>query len=107
MTVTPKEIDLIFKLADTSGEGAITFDEWRNLFENIVRDSIRENELIETTELDWAKAIMIQIDNELRTNKILLIEFYNKLDKDDNGAVSLTEFKKFMLELDIDLVIFF
>ena len=34
-------IDYVFKMADVSGEGQITFDEWRSLFENIIKDAIR------------------------------------------------------------------
>ena len=36
-------VDFIFKLCDTSGEGKITFNEWRILFETTVKDSILED----------------------------------------------------------------
>jgi Ca2+-binding EF-hand superfamily protein len=37
----PKEtVDYVFKMADTSGDGRISYDEFRSLFENIIKDQI-------------------------------------------------------------------
>lgn len=42
MNVKEETINYVFKMADLSGEGAITFDEWRSLFESVIKDDMKD-----------------------------------------------------------------
>ena len=38
LEVSNESLDYIFRLADTSGDGQISFDEFNALFENIIKE---------------------------------------------------------------------
>lgn len=59
MNVDKAQIDYMFQVADISGDGEISFDEFKRLFENIVREQIREANQGQSQQLDWKKQVML------------------------------------------------
>lgn len=66
LNVEDAVIDYIFKIADTSGDNQISYDEFTNLFEGIVKNQIQEDSKMVVGELDWKMAVMVQIDGAVK-----------------------------------------
>lgn len=58
-------VDYIFKIADTSGDGNITYSEFHALFENIIQDVMRQQMLMNVEELSWPKQVVLMIDEAI------------------------------------------
>ncbi len=101
--VSNKTVDYVFKMADVSGEGQITFDEWRSLFENIIKDTMREQELSDESQLDWKKAIMLKIEEGMRREGYQLLDLYKLMDTDENAEITINEFRNLFNRLRIEL----
>jgi hypothetical protein len=65
LEIDDKTIDFVFKMADVSGDGNINYDEFVGLFENLIKDDLRENQISEDTELDFNKQIMLKISEAI------------------------------------------
>lgn len=64
--IDQKDLDKIFNYADISRDGAINYDEFRSLFENILADQLREDLQIKDDELDIKQSLMISLDHAAR-----------------------------------------
>lgn len=100
--VTQETINYIFKMADISGDGMITFDEWRGLFENFLRDLMSRQDLSENYDLDWKKAVMLKIEEGLHEKGCKLIDLYKFMDLEKDQQISIIEFKDLFYKVGIE-----
>lgn len=90
-------------MADTSGDGQITYDEFRSLFENIMKDSINEDKFLMSEELDWRKTLMLKIDAAVHKEGVTVLEIYKLIDVNDDDSITINEFKHLFKKLELDL----
>ena len=85
-------VDYIFKVADTSGDNQINYDEFSALFEGIVKSQMQEENRLVVGELDWKMQVMIQMDAAVKEQNLTLLDAFKMIDKNEDEILSMNEF---------------
>ncbi|EAR96949.2 EF-hand pair protein (macronuclear) [Tetrahymena thermophila SB210] len=96
-------VDYVFKIADTSGDGKITYSEFHALFENIIQDVMRQQILMNVEELSWQKQLVLKIDEAIHQQGQYIKDLYNYIDNSGDEKISLKEFKGLFENLKVDI----
>jgi hypothetical protein len=84
INVSSEVIDYIFKIADTSGDDQIQYDEFINLFDGIVKNQMQEDTRMVIGELDWKMHAMLQIDAAVKEQNLTLLDAFKMIDRNED-----------------------
>ncbi|EGR31006.1 hypothetical protein IMG5_119470 [Ichthyophthirius multifiliis] len=101
--IKKETIDYIFQIADTSGDGKITYSEFFGLFENNIQELIRQEAIKEMQDLSWEKNLALKIDEKIHQKDLYIKDLYTLLDMDNNDQISLEEFFGLFQKLEIQI----
>ncbi|CAD8054955.1 unnamed protein product [Paramecium primaurelia] len=95
-----KAIDYIFRMADTSGDNQINYEEFYVLFDEIVKSElINQGKSIQLT-LDIKYQIMCKLDQSIKDQRLTLLDVFNMIDRDGDQIITLIEFQALFRELE-------
>ncbi|EGR27290.1 hypothetical protein IMG5_198820 [Ichthyophthirius multifiliis] len=96
-------VSYVFHMADTSGDGKITYSEFHSLFENIISDVMRQQLLMTAEDLSWQKKVILKIDEAIHSQGQYIKDLYQLLDNNDDDEIDFIEFKSLFVKLQLNV----
>ncbi|CAK70758.1 unnamed protein product (macronuclear) [Paramecium tetraurelia] len=91
-----KAIDYIFRMADTSGDNQINYEEFYVLFDEIVKSElINQGKSIQLS-LDIKYQIMCKLDQSIKDQRLTLLDVFNMIDRDGDQTITFNGILSFV-----------